>query len=389
MRRNILFITIDSLGADKCWSPKGLRLKYFEQIRKKGVVFTHAISTTSSTTPSIASIHTGLYPEEHGIVSTYGCRLKDTAKTLAEIAKENDYTTFAHVSGPLMPQTGLNKGFEKYVYRPAEFMVRFLRWGYPIKLTRINGYLLRKEAPLILKNENPWFYWIHLLDIHNRWRSSKGWRNRSLSGYENALIALDGKIAGIMERVDLKKTLVVISADHGHHISTMDPKRNGVHYEEAHGFHVYDTLVHIPLLMIGDGLIRRGITVDEQISTVDILPSIVDLLGLKNETKTSGQSFAGLMDRTTPGRKNSFSERPVYVEACGSILKRSGRPFLIGIRTAKWKYVIPKDRKSGKHPELYDLTNDPKELENVYEKYPKQARYLQSLLEDMAAKQGS
>jgi arylsulfatase A-like enzyme len=370
MIRNILLLTIDALGADKCWSLKKDLTPNIKRLSQQGAIFTNAIATTSSTTPSIASIHTGLYPFQHGIKSTYGFHLRDSYKTLAEIFKSHGYETFASVGGPLKTKTGLNRGFDYYTYRSAHLMVPFLKWKFALNIARINSVFLMHEASKIFIRKNPWFYWIHLLDLHNRWRPRRWISNQVLSDYEHALSNLDKNIGKLLRVLDFKKTLVIFSADHGHHVSSLDPERVGINYTEAHGFHVYDTLIKIPLVIVCKDSIPGGVVVEQQVSTIDLLPSMLSLLNLKQKNKTTGQSFTHLLHQEEGHAANYNSERSVYVEACGSILKRAGESFLMGIRSSDWKLVVPKEINSKKNFALFDLRKDPDELVNVYDKYP-------------------
>jgi arylsulfatase A-like enzyme len=386
MKKNVLLLTIDAFGADKCWGLKKTLTPNIRSFSKKGAIFTSAISTTSSTTPSMASIHTGFYPFQHGIKSTYGFHLENSIKTLAENFKSHGYETFSNVGGPLKPSTGLNRGFDSYRYRAAHLMVPFFKWKFAINVAPINNFFLMHETISIFRRPEPWFYWIHLLDLHNRWRPKRWIANKMLSGYEQALASLDKKIGKLLNEVDTKRTLIVISADHGHHVSTIDPKRVGINYSEAHGFHVYDTLVKIPLIIVCTDLIPEGLIVEKQISTIDLLPTILDLLGYKQTNSITGQSFAGLLKKEEGITVNYNSKRFVYMEACGSILKRAGKSFLMGIRSPDWKLVVPKEGNSKQNFELFDLKKDPDELVNVYDKYPQIANQLLNELKIIIAK---
>jgi arylsulfatase A-like enzyme len=386
MKKNILLLTIDALGADKCWGLKKSLTPNIKRLNQQGAIFTNAISTTSSTTPSLASIHTGLYPFQHGIKSTYGFRLKASAITIAEILKDNGYSTFANVGGPLTSPTNLNRGFDHYVYRPAHLMLPIFKYRFAIKVARINSFLLMREADKIFKLVEPWFYWIHLLDLHNRWRSRRWSKNDSLSDYEFALTNVDKKIGRLLNAININKTMVIIAADHGHHVSTLDPKRAGIDYAEAHGFSIYDTLVHVPLIMVCRGLISEELRINKQVSTIDIFPTILDILKIKQESNFAGKSFADLILLKGADKQENYLERPVYMEACGSILKRTGKSFLIGIRTPEWKIIVPKDRNSILKPELFDLKSDPDELVNVYDNQSLVAQQLLLELQNIIAK---
>ena len=386
MKRNVLLLTIDALGADKCWDIAGRLMPFTEAAGSRGVLFKNVISTTSSTTPSIASIHTGLYPKEHGVESTYGFQLNQCVTTLAELLKRNGYRTFASVGGPLFPKTGLLRGFDRYIHRPAHLDLKFLKWRYRINRMKLNRYFLLRETELIVRTPIPWFYWIHILDLHNRWRDRATSTDSSLSDYEKALVSVDALMNAIIDKIDLKNTLVVICADHGHYVSAIDTKRPGLDYSEAHGFHVYDLLVRVPLIILAEGFLPEGVVINEQISTVDIFPSLMDILGFSHPAEVSGQSFASQLfpDKS---RTHPHMEQPAYMEACGSILQKAGNAFLMGIRSKGWKLVVAQEPESDRAPELYNLTQDPLELVNVYQQYPERARALLCELNQKRAEQ--
>lgn len=117
-RKNVLFLLVDCLRADKCWGNKRTaKTPTIDSLCQKGTVFSQAISTTTTTSPSVASILTGVYPPVHGIRSLSGYKLNHRMKTLAEVFLENGYNTYAEVTGPLLPVLGLNKGFDEYKLR--------------------------------------------------------------------------------------------------------------------------------------------------------------------------------------------------------------------------------------------------------------------------------
>lgn len=388
MMRNVLLLTIDAFGADKCWEKCSSLIPALNCLKSQGVVCSQAIAATSSTTSSIASIHTGLYPKQHGIESTYGYHLKDSVTPLAEILKTNGYNTFANVGGPLFPKTGLNRGFDNYTYRASEFVPRLWRWGVVIKRMELNNFLLRREAKSIFRKQSPWFYWIHLLHLHNRWRGKTWVKNFKLSDYENAFSSLDKIIHFIISSVDLENTILVVCADHGHHVTSLDPPRPEVKWPEGHGFHIYDTLVHVPLFFIAKGLVPQHVTVERQVSSVDILPTITDLLGLDRPPQGVGESIVGLMNHKQSDQADMASHNKyAYMEACGGFFKHTGQAFLMGIRTEKWKYVMSQDLHSGREPELYDLAHDADELYNVRKNFPEIEKNMRHKLLKFQARQ--
>src|SRR3989344_1165321 len=106
MRPNILLIVVDCLRADHAYENKA-HIPTIKNIMKNGYSFLNTMSSTSTTTPSFASLLTGLYPFENGVRSHSGYSLKKGAKTIQKILKQNGYHTYAEVTGPLTGETGL------------------------------------------------------------------------------------------------------------------------------------------------------------------------------------------------------------------------------------------------------------------------------------------
>lgn len=375
--KNILLITVDAFGADKCWNLKNAQMKFLNGFAKKGVKFTKLFSSTSSTTPSLASVHTGLYPKEHGIVSTYGHTLFDGVHTLAEVFKNNGYKTYASVGGPLNPSTHLDRGFDKFWYHKPEASVKIIRWTVARKRTRFNNYLMAKEFKEVFLSPSPWFYWVHLLDVHNRWRNKSKIKDSALADYEKAVLELDKKIENILNAVDLDETILVFSADHGHYVAEIDVNIPGINYPEAHGFGTQDVITNVPLIIVNTDY-EGGLVSDKVISTVDIMPTIIEMMGFKDTYTGHGKSFLPLIK----GQEEGFEERPVFLAANGAILRRQGAAFLYGYRKDGWKLVRSQEKNRLKS-KLYDLENDRFEQNDVYEKYASRAELLEQELEEM------
>ncbi len=154
------------------------------------------------------------------------------------------------------------------------------------------------------------------------------------------------------------KTLIVLLADHGESL--------GDHGEYNHGIFLYDSTVRIPWIMVGPG-IPAGVRVQQQAREIDVLPTILDLLGSRPSSAVQGTSMVP-----------AFSGKPVpttysYEETLFPKINL-GWSELRGIHTAHWMYV------RAPRPELYDLDTDPSELHNIIDAHPKEYRELEQQL---------
>lgn len=379
-KKNVLLISIDCLGTDKLFNNK-VRHPFIDSLIASGAFCSKMFSSTSSTTPSIASIHTGLFPQQHGILSTYGHKLKKNVITLAQILKKEGYRTSASVGGPLNPGTKLNNGFDTYNFHPAETNFSFYRYNLNFKNNKKNERKIYKEYLDLVNNaQSPWFHWVHFLDLHNRWRVNRKKRDSGLSDYENAIEHFDQKLQALVSQIDLNETLLILVADHGHYVSSIDGNIEGVNYTEAHGFHVYDLLTNVPFIIVNKELIKSGTTVDTQVSTVDILPSILDLLSIDSSSKFSGRSFAQAL--SVSNKNQEYQTRPVYLQACGAILRKKGLPFLHAIRWGDWKYIKTQED-SDFQEELFNISVDPVEHQNVFNEYPQKVDELSDIMNEL------
>lgn len=369
--KNLLFILIDCLRADFCFGPaRKVKTPTLDRLREQGTTFSHAVSVTSTTSPCVASILTGTYPFNHGIRSLLGYKLNPGCATLPEVLKRNGYRTQALVTGPLTRELGLDRGFDEYHCRPQHETL-YTEFGAD----------LRKRLDLLSQGPSPWFVFLHLFELHMPRQIVPPFRAREFgrTTYERALSCLDHHLERVVESVDPEKTVLAIHADHGENI--LPPflesllfavRRKGLSLRRAalgftrknryiwmgHGYHVYDFLVRVPLVLVGKGLFPEEKVLSQQMSQVDIFPTLMDALELPmaRGAKIHGRSVMPLV------RGWPLPERPVYLNASGIEIQE--KDWLEGIRTSKWKFVYaPWNGKV--EPELYDLEQDPGETRNL------------------------
>ncbi len=371
---NILFLLIDCLRADHCFGEKRtVKIPTIDLLTQKGTVFTQAISTMSTTSPVVATIITGMYPFVHGIRSLRGYKLNPKCTTLPEQLRKNGYRTYAMVTGPLHNVLGLDKGFDTYLYRNRRHN---LYSDFAEELSRF----LKENA---LKS-HPWFLFVHLFELHTPRELLKEYQSRKYGKnlYEQTLSCIDHALKKILDEVNLDNTMVILHGDHGESIPNFLVEkvlnyrrvkklwrkwvkwRGSISHQIIrhiinHGFHVYDYLVRVPLIFTGYK-IPQGKIISDQVGQIDILPTIIDLVGLPQGNIFHGRSLCPLING------EQMEERPLYLEVFPFITAREGN-WLVGIRTPQWKFVFaPKNRK--RRPELYNLKDDPKELHNLIDK---------------------
>ena len=141
----------------------------------------------------------------------------------------------------------------------------------------------------------------------------------------------------------------------------------------GHGYHVYDSLVRVPLVVAGGPVAAAGRRVGQQVRQIDIMPTILDLAGLSGDIPPTadGRSLRPLMD----GR--ALAETPAFIETCQNSREPSS---FYGVRAGGYKYAF--DAANPRIPEeLYDLNADPDETQNVAAALPQKTAELRTMIE--------
>ncbi|HQF69724.1 MAG TPA: hypothetical protein PLH39_00430, partial [Promineifilum sp.] len=149
----------------------------------------------------------------------------------------------------------------------------------------------------------------------------------------------------------------------------------------GHGYHVYDSLVRVPLVIAGGPVAAAGRRVDQQARQIDIMPTILDLVGLATATPTTaeGRSLRPLM------QGKALPAVPAFIETCQNSREPSS---FYGIRHDGYKYAFDAD--NPKTPEeLYDLSADPEETRNLAAVMPEKAAALRALIAGHLAQAGA
>lgn len=365
-RPDVLLITIDTLRPDHlgCYGAVAAHTPVIDGLAASGVRFRQAAAVAPITLPSHASILTGLLPPAHGLRDNGVDALGTGAVTLAERLQRVGYDTAAFVSAIVLNRRyGLDQGFARYdddlwaENSPELFMIRERPGERTV--ARAISWLQGRAA-----DSRPYFMWLHLFDPHQPLTPPEWARGISASPYDAEIAAVDralGNLFAYLRREGrLERTLVVFTADHGESL--------GEHNEKTHAVFVYDATVRVPLIFSWPGRLPAGRVSDVPAHGVDIVPTMLGLLGLPGGKETQGVDLLPL------SRRSGVVERGQYLESRVSELGFGMAP-LYGMRRGGWKYI------RAPRPELYDLRADPHELHNLYAARRDTAARLQAELE--------
>lgn len=367
---NVLLVTIDTLRADRlgCYGYSKIETPNLDELAQKGVLFENAVAQTPLTPSSHASIFTGTYPTVHHVRDTGGFILDASHQTLAEILQQRGWQTAAFVGSAVLNRVfGLNQGFQTYDDRIPEAEPYSATRGHP---DRPAGEVVDLAISWLEQqsDKSPEFLWVHIYDPHAPFEPPTPFKEKYASRpYDGEIAYADRELGRLFNTVEKKwpadKRVIAVLADHGESL--------GEHGEYSHGVFIYDSTLRIPWIMAGPG-ISPGQRIKDQARTIDLLPTLLDLLGAKPPTSCQGTTlvpaFSGQRVSTT------YS----YVETLFPKINM-GWAELRGIRTGKWKYI------RAPRSELYDLENDPGEITNLIQQYPADTEKLEYQLRELTS----
>jgi choline-sulfatase len=369
-RPNVLVITIDTTRADRlgCYGFGLAHTPAVDRLAREGVRCTNVASSAPITLPAHCSIMTGLYPPAHGVRDNGNYALGPEAVTLAERLQTAGYQTGAFVSAAVLTRRyGLDQGFEVYdddlwsEDEPELFMIR----ERPASRTADRA-LSWLESWHARWRRQPFFLWVHFFDPHQPYDvKSIDLAALTPTPYDAEIAEADRGVGRLIEwlRAEhvLDDTLVVLTADHGESL--------GEHGEPTHGIFIYDATIRVPLIWRLPGVLPQATTYGGAVRHIDIVPTVLAVLGLPGGDTTQGANLlSALQGRTPPIDLTQYSEARLAEEGFGMAP-------LFGVRHEGHKWI------QAPHPELYDLRNDPGELRNLYPAEQATARPLEGDLE--------
>lgn len=363
----MVLITVDTLRADRlhCYGNAKIETPALDRLAQKGVLFESAVAQTPLTPPSHASIFTGTYPTVHHVRNTGGFALQPSSVTLTTVLQQQGWDTAGFIGASVLKKYfGFNQGFAVYDDQMPKPEKSAEERESPER--RAGVVVDRALEWLKAQSGKPFFVWLHLYDPHYPYDPPAPFRQKYAADlYDGEVAYTDQEIGRFLDGVEKKsppdKTLVVVLSDHGESL--------GEHGEYSHGVFLYESTLRIPLLMSGPG-IPSGVRVKQQARTIDVLPTVLDLMGGQAPAACQGTSLVPSFRGKALPSTYSYEET-LYPKM------NMGWAELRGIRTVRWKYIrAPKS-------ELYDLAQDPGEEHNVLDAHPAEVHELDARLKSL------
>jgi arylsulfatase A-like enzyme/Flp pilus assembly protein TadD len=371
---NLLVVTLDTLRADHVGSYGYVpaRTKRFDDLAARGLRFARAATVVPLTLPAHSSLFTGTFPARHGVRDNGGYYLGPDQETLAEVLRSRGYRTGGFVSAFVLDSRwGINQGFERYF---DDFDLSRFEQQAGMDAIQRPGHETVDEALRWLGEEprKPFFLWVHLYDPHTPYAAPREYARqfpRTLHGAYDAEIAYaDTQLGRLLDALQgqgrLGRTVVAVLGDHGEML--------GEHGEATHGFFVYDAAVRIPAVVVAPGLAPRVVT--DQVRIVDVMPTLLELLGVPCPKEVQGTSLLPL----------ARGERLDLLALSESWFPRFhyGWSELQAIQDERFKLIRAPRR------ELYDLERDPLETADLAASDPRRVETLERALEEMITASG-
>jgi len=401
---SLLFISIDTLradhlgfhGYDRPTSP------FLDTLAGQSVVFTDVTAAASYTLPAHASMFTGLFPPRHLAIDTLDRVDAQRTPTLGRILSEAGFHTAGYTGGGFVSvDYGFAAGFDRYTTIDPVVVPKILApdaaGAYP------DAHLIAQASGagglddiirwIDRQDQRKWMVFLHTFAVHEYnppWEDEQLFarpldvpadfdaqvclntsdaltnppgeaeRARLIDLYDATIHQVDRRLGRLIGELDAKglldRTIVVVTADHGEEF-----------FDHGHFRHrgtLYQDLVHVPLLIrMPRGM--AGLRVDEPVSQVDILPTLLDLLGQPVPPGLDGRSLADFVRGRRPGSPPTplFSHIDRYLH---------GRT---GLREGALKVVHSDTSDAREEPaavewELFDLQDDPRETRNLAAERP-------------------
>jgi arylsulfatase A-like enzyme/Flp pilus assembly protein TadD len=338
----ILLVTIDTLRADRVgYAGHDVETPNLDALARSGATFSQAVSAAPLTLPSHATILTGLYPPRHGVRNNGTFTLPREVETVPERLKAAGFATGAFVGAFVLDSRfGLEQGFDRYDD------------DLPEENPLSNAYYAERSAEEVVSRAIEWmegrkdeklFVWVHLFDCHAPYVPPEPFDRRYPSRpYDGEIAHVDRALGPLLERFE--DGVTIVTSDHGESL--------GEHGESTHALFVYDATMRVPLLLRAPG-VKAGSSVEAQVRTADIAPTILELAGLEAAAGLDGTSLVAFL------RGEETASRAAYGESFTPFFNFNWAK-LRSIRDGRYKLIDAPRR------ELYDLEADPAEATNLW-----------------------
>ena len=386
---NVIIIAVDTLRADHlgCYGYPRNTSPNIDQFAEDGVKFTRCFTPSPLTTPAFASMLSSLPPYKHG-AKRNGMSLFDRIKILPQHLRRHGYYSGAFISNWTLKKdlTRLNRGFDTYteVFNKRRWFGILSAEG---DAENVNEAALR----WIYKNsKRKFFLWVHYTDPHEPYVYRKefdyGYKDvipsvypegshfKKIRKYDTEVGYDDHYIGELIKRMKelnlYDDSLIIFMADHGESF--------GEHDYYGHGRMLYNSGLHVPLIVKFPGNVNDQTVIERNVSLLDIAPTILNHLGIPVPEDMEGE------DLFNP----KSEDRVLYFEAYkGAVHEEKGKIFHVKVEPIR--HGLLKDNMKLIHDrgfESYDIEKDWFESKNIYRNPEGEFKTLTDLLKQFMTK---
>ena len=382
---NVLLITLDTTRPDRMSVYGGpAEMPHLDVLAARGTRFTQAIASAPLTGPSHLSLLTGRFPVHTGVVAN-GTDIGAQPDALAPVLHAAGYRTAGFVSGyPLHARFGFGQGFDTFDsdFSPVPGLHE-LAWVGALDALVVRNLPRERRGDLVVNRFDAWLSradarpflaWVHLYDPHGPYTPPAEWSERYTDGpspgeplalpvywpdeqraigdadylvaqYDAELSWTDHLVGQVLASLEaagrLDDTLVVVTADHGESLTEH-------HILFDHGDDLYDPALRVPLLLAGPGVPAQ--TLDCQVPTVDLVPTVLGMLGVEDAAERDG------LARHQDLVRGSCADREAFATTLGA--RTADPPIDHALRVPDFKVM----RREASGDQAFDLASDPGEL---------------------------
>jgi len=389
----VVLILVDALRADHvgCYGYSRDTTPFVDKLARDSVQFSDVYAPASWTKPSVTSILTSLYPTGHGAF-LHDSFLPQEAVTLPEVLQKNGFFTYAYISNPNLKRLfNYQQGFQVYddvlmreklsyvLCKNLPFwgsVARFVT-GRKFDYSDVDGAdrANNRILPVLRQCDNVnAFLYLHYMDPHFPYAPPPGYKKLfppdmsvlspgTEAFYDAEIRFVDehiGKLIETMKQLGMyNRSTVILTSDHG--------EAFGDHGNWRHGKTIYEDQVRVPMIIKLPQNRSAGERVNASVQSVDIMPTILDLVEAEYQGTMQGKSLLPLLSFP------SGESREVYIH---EVVDHPDIYALRGIVLQnRWKYIHTektdlRDLEKEGPEELYDLQTDPKETKNLVNEKP-------------------
>jgi arylsulfatase A-like enzyme/Flp pilus assembly protein TadD len=360
---NIVFITIDTLRADHlgCYGYKAIHTPNLDALASDGVRFERAYSSVPVTLPSHTVMFTGTLPTLNGMHDFSGNKLGPNQTTLAAVLKDAGYATGAVIgSAVLDSRFGLNRGFDFYY---DHFDFSRLQESNLDEMERPGNLVADQALDWLEKNsQKKFFLWMHLYDPHYPYRPPEPfateYKDRPYDGEIAFADSQVGRVISFLKQKGLyRNAVIVVTGDHGEGL--------GEHGEKTHGFFIYNSTLHVPVIVHLPGHAAKKI--DNVVNLADLMPTVLESVKVPVPSQVQGKSLLPLIADKPTDPRNLYAE---------TFLPRLHFNWseLRSVENQKYHFIdAPK-------ADLSDVSKDPGETQNLIDQKKAVSEEMRALL---------